>query len=115
RLVMNEIFGDESRIDDIQDGTIIRRRKLCAHLVYGIGRTVNISCRLLVRCFEMFSTVDNLAAMKSLSDTCKGFLHGQVMDVSRREKSICPTEDEYKLMVLNSKHLPHLTSRRPTY
>ncbi|KAF2885015.1 hypothetical protein ILUMI_21131 [Ignelater luminosus] len=46
------------------------------------------------------SALDHPAAIKLFVDASGGYTHGQIMDVYWRENSICPTEHEYKLMVL---------------
>ncbi|KAF2896292.1 hypothetical protein ILUMI_09882 [Ignelater luminosus] len=87
-------------MDDIQDLTMLRRGKPCVHLVYGMKRTMNLLYFLVGNCFEMMLTLDQPLAVNYLLDASRCLIQGQVMDVYWRENSICPTEDEYKSMVL---------------
>lgn len=107
-------------IDDIEDGSIMRRGVKVAHLIYGIPMTINsanyiyfISMQFipnLIKNIEATTEDDDINLLKLVLQTdlynifneeiCN--LHrGQGLDIYWRDNCIIPNEDDYFDMVMN--------------
>lgn len=92
--------------DDIEDSSDTRRGKPAAYITYGLDSALNAASWLYFQASTCIATMD---AGTDLKDRLYGLyttetrrLHlGQAMDIDwHRNKSSCPTEDEYLAMVL---------------
>lgn len=113
------------RIDDIQDNSILRRGIPVAHSIFGVASTINASNYVYFLglekvlglnhpevCFIIsFIPLNSLHGISYLwKQATKIFceqlleLHrGQGMEIYWRDSYICPTEEEYKDMIIKSK------------
>ena len=41
-----------ARLDDIQDGTVIRRGNLATHMIFGVSQTINTASYVYVKCMK---------------------------------------------------------------
>ncbi|KAF2892307.1 hypothetical protein ILUMI_13865 [Ignelater luminosus] len=91
-------------LDDIQDRSLMRRGKPCTHLIYGNGKCINLFHFLVGSTMSITTQYADLfpdkTQMRFLSMAGRDIVLGQVMDVYWRDNYICPTEGEYKLMVI---------------
>ena len=101
-------------IDDIEDNSRLRRGRPVAHKIYGLPNTLNcanyIYFMALERCHTAAATAGldaaaaRVAQQKALDVFVREMLNlhrGQGLDILWREQAQCPTEAEYKAMVLD--------------
>ncbi|KAI4219896.1 MAG: hypothetical protein L6R36_008005 [Xanthoria steineri] len=90
-------------IDDIQDGSRLRRGRPAAHTVYGIALTINSANHAyFLAQKELLGLGEVSGAMINIFNEELVNLHrGQGMDIFWRETATTPTEDEYLLMISN--------------
>ncbi|CAG2108720.1 unnamed protein product [Medioppia subpectinata] len=90
-------------IDDIEDGSTLRRGRPVAHQVYGIPTTINSANYLyfvaLQKIINAFPSHLLPKAMNLFSDKILEVHRGQGMDIYWRDSYICPTEEQYHEMV----------------
>jgi geranylgeranyl diphosphate synthase type 3 len=84
-------------IDDIQDNSVLRRNKECAHIKYGVPLSLNSAY------LTIFKILTNLNQTNPLSETLRSkiinniyYTHiGQGMDIYYTETQIVPSMEEY--------------------
>ncbi|KAH9498404.1 Geranylgeranyl pyrophosphate synthase [Bulinus truncatus] len=88
-------------VDDIEDNSKLRRGIPVTHSIFGVAQAINTAN------YIYFLVLEKLFTLGKLEETTRIFtehtleLHrGQGMDIYWRDAVICPTEDDYKLMVL---------------
>ncbi|BFZ18010.1 hypothetical protein BsWGS_21049 [Bradybaena similaris] len=88
-------------IDDIEDNSKLRRGIPVTHSIFGVPQTINTAN------YVYFLGLEKLFTLGKLGETTRVFtehlleLHrGQGMDIYWRDAVVCPTEEEYKLMVI---------------
>ncbi|CAH0729210.1 unnamed protein product, partial [Brenthis ino] len=86
-------------VDDIQDNTNMRQGVPAAHRVYGVPMTINASYHIQFLAINKAYEVDHRIPEIMSKEILKAY-RGQGMDIYWRDNFICPTEDQYKEMVL---------------
>jgi geranylgeranyl diphosphate synthase, type III len=86
-------------IDDIEDGSTMRRGIPCAHKVYGIPNTINTANYVYFLALEKTHMLKNPEASKVFMRELLNLHRGQGQDIAWRESSSCPSMEEYKQMV----------------
>ena len=86
-------------IDDIEDGSTMRRGIPCAHKVYGIPNTINTANYVYFLALEKVHVLNNSEASEVFLGELLNLHRGQGQDIAWRESSTCPTMEAYKQMV----------------
>lgn len=107
-----KVFELTRRIDDVEDGSSLRRGFPVAHSIFGVPQTINsanyvyfCALRELERLnnpqlFKIFYGMSSTFGMLKVDELIN--LHrGQGMDLYWRDSLSCPTEEEYIQMVNN--------------
>ncbi|XP_035828379.1 geranylgeranyl pyrophosphate synthase isoform X2 [Aplysia californica] len=88
-------------IDDIEDNSKLRRGIPVTHSIFGVAQTINTAN------YVYFQGLEKLFTLGKLEQTTRVFtehlleLHrGQGMDIYWRDAVVCPTEEEYRIMVI---------------
>jgi len=99
--VIQMLHNASLMIDDIEDNSKLRRGIPVTHSIFGIPQTINSAN------YGYFLALEKLFTLGKLEETTKVFtnhlleLHrGQGMDIYWRDSVTCPTEEEYKTMVI---------------
>lgn len=99
--VIQMLHNSSLMVDDIEDNSKLRRGIPVTHSIFGVPQTINTAN------YVYFLGLERLFTLGQLEDTTKVFtnhlleLHrGQGMDIYWRDAVVCPTEEEYKLMVI---------------
>eukprot|EP00049_Salpingoeca_infusionum_P010409 m.178225 g.178225 ORF g.178225 m.178225 type:complete len:160 (+) comp14639_c0_seq16:722-1201(+) len=71
-----------------------------AHQVYGVAQTINCANYMYFKCMAKVMELDSPRAAQAFTDQLLELHRGQGMDIYWRDAQVCPTEDEYKEMVL---------------
>ncbi|XP_041970694.1 geranylgeranyl pyrophosphate synthase-like [Aricia agestis] len=87
-------------LDDVQDGTQYRRNLPSTDRIYGIPLSVNSSVFCLIVALEKLKNLQNSAVFDIYCKEVKSALDGIAADLYWRDAFVCPTEDEYKAMVI---------------
>ena len=91
-------------MDDIEDNSRLRRGVPVAHKIYGVANTINCSNYVyflaLENCVKLRGDGKDEALRVFVSELLN--LHrGQGQDILWRDSGQCPTEDEYRAMVID--------------
>lgn len=87
-------------VDDVEDGSKLRRGNPVAHEIFGVPVTINTANYMyFVAIQEALSLGPE--AIKILNEEFLNLHRGQAMDLYWRESLICPSEKEYIDMVMN--------------
>ncbi|XP_058831615.1 terpene synthase [Topomyia yanbarensis] len=87
-------------IDDIEDNSILRRGIPVAHKIYGIASTINAGNYVLVLALAKVNKLGHSDAQQVVTEQLLELHRGQGMEIYWRDNFICPTEAEYKQMVI---------------
>jgi len=87
-------------IDDIQDNSKLRRGNPVAHAVFGVATTINSANYVYFRCLEKVMELDDPRAVKVFTTQLLELHRGQGMDIYWRDAVVCPSEDQYRQMVM---------------
>lgn len=91
-----------SSIDDIQDGSRLRRGAPAAHTVYGIAQTINSANYVYFQAQQLLTTLKNSpTALQIFNEEILNLHRGQGMDLYWRDTLTIPHEEEYLEMVSN--------------
>ncbi|POW16209.1 hypothetical protein PSHT_06825 [Puccinia striiformis] len=106
-------------MDDVEDGSELRRGIPVAHKIYGIPQTINSANYVYFLAYQELSMLhppqDRSASdlWKVINDELLELHRGQGMDLYWRDSLTCPTEEEYIQMVKKSK-VAHLDRSKYT-
>lgn len=87
-------------IDDIQDNSKLRRGVPVAHSVYGVATTINSANYVYFLCMEKVVELDHPDAVRAFTEQLLELHRGQGMDIHWRDAVKCPSEAQYRAMVL---------------
>ncbi|XP_072293242.1 geranylgeranyl pyrophosphate synthase [Eucyclogobius newberryi] len=87
-------------IDDIEDSSKLRRGFPVAHSIYGIPSVINSANYVYFLGLEKVLTLEHPEAVKVFSSQLLELHRGQGLDIFWRDTYTCPTEEEYRNMVL---------------
>ncbi|CAG2164907.1 unnamed protein product, partial [Oppiella nova] len=90
-------------IDDIEDNSNLRRGTPTAHLIFGVGSTINCAnyCYFLAlqKIIQHIPETNRLNAIELFTNKLLDLHRGQGMDIHWRDSFICPSEEEYMNMI----------------
>ncbi|XP_066139481.1 terpene synthase isoform X3 [Euwallacea fornicatus] len=87
-------------LDDIQDNSILRRGIPVAHSIYGIASTINAANYASFIAIERVLQLDHPDAVSIVLEQVLELYRGQGMEIYWRDNFTCPSEEEYKKMVI---------------
>ncbi|XP_069462958.1 geranylgeranyl pyrophosphate synthase [Ambystoma mexicanum] len=87
-------------IDDIEDNSKLRRGFPVAHSIYGIPSVINSANYVYFLALQKVLTLSHPDAVKIFSEQLIELHQGQGLDIYWRDTYTCPTEAQYKDMVL---------------
>ena len=88
-------------VDDIEDNSKLRRGRPVAHSIFGIASTINCANYVYFLALEKCQSLQNAEATSIFVKELLNLHRGQGQDILWRDRCECPTEDEYKRMVLD--------------
>ena len=88
-------------VDDIEDNSKLRRGVPVAHSIYGIATTINCANYVYFLALEQCQRLESAKAMGIFVSELLNLHRGQGRDISWREQCRCPTEAEYRSMVID--------------
>ncbi|EUC50502.1 hypothetical protein COCMIDRAFT_82073 [Bipolaris oryzae ATCC 44560] len=94
KSIGNRLHSASLILDDIEDGSGLRRGEPAAHAVFGVAQTINSGCYEFVRAMEEARQLGPDAIEIVLEELDE--LHvGQSYDLYWTQNSVCPSENEY--------------------
>ncbi|XP_078504883.1 geranylgeranyl pyrophosphate synthase-like isoform X2 [Lissotriton helveticus] len=87
-------------MDDIEDNSKLRHGYPVAHSIYGIPSVINSANYVYVLCLEKILTLGHPETVKIFTHQLQDMFQGQGLDMYWRDTYTCPTEVQYKIMVL---------------
>lgn len=98
---MTEMLHNASLlIDDIEDSSTLRRGFPVAHSIYGIPSVINSANYVYFLGLEKVLTLEHPEAVRVFTRQLLELHRGQGLDIYWRDNYKCPTEQEYRSMVL---------------
>ncbi|CAF4104068.1 unnamed protein product [Adineta steineri] len=97
--IIDKLHNASLLIDDVEDGSSIRRGAPAAHTIYGIPLTINTAELVCFLTMQTAFKLDHPRVGSVLVDHLVELHKGQGLDIWWRENHICPTEDEYCQMI----------------
>ncbi|CAF4203477.1 unnamed protein product, partial [Adineta steineri] len=97
--IIDKLHNASLLIDDIEDGSLIRRGAAAAHTVYGIPLTINTAELVCFLTIQSASKLDHPCVGAILVDHLVELHKGQGLDIWWRDNHVCPSEDEYCQMI----------------
>ncbi|XP_022643970.1 geranylgeranyl pyrophosphate synthase-like isoform X2 [Varroa destructor] len=86
-------------VDDIEDDSRRRRGVPSAHRVFGLASTLNTANYVYFIALEKCLKLGRSSAIEVFSEQLLELHRGQGMEIFWRDSLVCPTEEEYELMV----------------
>jgi geranylgeranyl diphosphate synthase type 3 len=88
-------------IDDIQDNSLLRRNKPCAHIKYGVPLSINASYLYIFKILHEFNKREDITedTKHKIVENIYYTHIGQGMDIYYTQNKIIPTMDDYNKMM----------------
>lgn len=104
--VISMLHSASLMMDDVEDGSQLRRGIPVAHKIYGVPQTINTANYVYFLAYnELFALRDTQPVIfdldKLITEELLNLHRGQGLDLLWRDTLTCPTEDEYIHMVNN--------------
>ena len=88
-------------VDDIEDGSQLRRGVPVAHSIFGVPMTLNTANYMYFLALERCHELRSRRAMDVFVSELLNLHRGQGQEILWRDRAICPTEAQYNSMVLD--------------
>ncbi|RAK81477.1 bifunctional terpene synthase/polyprenyl synthetase family protein [Aspergillus fijiensis CBS 313.89] len=86
-------------LDDLEDGSELRRGKASTHMIFGLGQTVNSANYQLIRALQEIQKLGDAKSLLVFTEELHYLYVGQSMDLYWTSNLICPSINEYFRMV----------------
>ncbi|KAJ3273001.1 geranylgeranyl pyrophosphate synthetase [Terramyces sp. JEL0728] len=90
-------------VDDVEDGSELRRGQPVAHKIFGVASTINSAKYIILIQLQKTMQLGDSRAVEIFTQELLNLHNGQGSEIHWRDNVSCPTEDEYLMMVSNSK------------
>ncbi|KAL5338819.1 putative geranylgeranyl diphosphate synthase [Aspergillus crustosus] len=86
-------------LDDLEDGSELRRGKPSTHAIFGVGQTINSANYQLIRALQLVQKLRDPKSLVVFSEELHNLYVGQSMDLYWTSNIICPSVNEYFQMI----------------
>lgn len=90
-------------LDDIEDGSSLRRGHPAAHAVFGVAQTINAGSFAIIEAISTANTIPIPSATGMVLGHLRDLHVGQSYDLHWTRHAVCPAVDDYIEMVVKSK------------
>ena len=87
------------RLDDLEDGSPLRRGKPSTHNIYGTAQTINSATYQYTQATAMAAELNNPACLRIYIEEMKELYVGQSYDLYWTHNALCPSISEYLKMI----------------
>ena len=101
KRIVSRLHNASLLVDDIEDGSQLRRGKPVAHLIFGVPSTLNTANYVYFIALDECHKLGNADALAVFVEELLNLHRGQGQDILWRDANRCPTEAEYTTMVLD--------------
>lgn len=101
KLITKLLHSASLMLDDLEDGSQLRRGKPATHTVFGAGQTINAANYQILRALEEAQKLGGTESLAIYSEELKSLYIGQSLDLHWTSNLICPSVEEYLDMVEN--------------
>ncbi|KAF5021009.1 hypothetical protein F66182_6940 [Fusarium sp. NRRL 66182] len=99
KSIIGMLHQSSLMLDDIEDGSPLRRGSPSTHMVYGTAQTINSANYIFVQAFAELRNLTNLASLNIFIEEVENLHKGQAADLSWKFHVTFPTVDEYMAMI----------------
>ncbi|KAE8312107.1 isoprenoid synthase domain-containing protein [Aspergillus transmontanensis] len=97
--VMTMLQNSSLMLDDIEDGSQLRRGAPAAHVKYGASQTINSTTYIIAKVVSEVQTHLRPECTKVLSEELQTLTLGQALDLNWTFNKKCPSVNEYLVMI----------------
>jgi len=87
-------------VDDIEDDSVLRRGLPVAHSIYGTASTINSANYVYFLGLQKVLALGDSGAVAVFSEQMLELHRGQGLDIHWRDTNTCPSEQQYRAMVI---------------
>ncbi|KAK8067601.1 geranylgeranyl diphosphate synthase [Apiospora saccharicola] len=113
RNVVGTIHNSSIMLDDLQDGSQLRRGRPATHVVFGMSQTINSATFQYVQAIAELQNLANPLCLGIFIDEMSSLFVGQGLDLYWTNKGQCPSVGDYLQMVDGSRTPPSPQGRTP--
>ena len=99
--IISSLHNASLLVDDIEDNSKLRRGLPVAHSIFGIANTINCANYVYFLALQKCNELNNKDAMNTFVLELLNLHRGQGQDIIWRDSVRCPSEEQYKSMVLD--------------
>lgn len=99
KSIIQMLHGASLMLDDMQDGSPLRRGQPSTHSIYGMAQTINSATYQYIQATTVASQLCNPACLRISLDEMQQLHVGQSYDLHWMETTRCPSVPEYLRMV----------------
>jgi geranylgeranyl diphosphate synthase type 3 len=93
--IMEMLHNASLLIDDIEDGSELRRGQPVAHAIFGVPQTINAANYVYFIALERTIALNHPKAVEVFTEQLLELHRGQGMEIYWRDNFICPSEAQY--------------------
>ncbi|EIT82866.1 geranylgeranyl pyrophosphate [Aspergillus oryzae 100-8] len=97
--VMTMLQNSSLMLDDIEDGSQLRRGATAAHVKYGVSQTINSTTYIIAKVVSEVQAHLRPECAKVLSEELQTLTLGQALDLNWTFNKKCPSVNEYLVMI----------------
>lgn len=90
------------RLDDIEDGSPLRRGQPATHTVFGQALTINSANFVLIQAMDQVRLLEDSRCLDIFVEETRNLFIGQSFDLYWTRQDECPSEEEYLEMIRQS-------------
>ncbi len=99
--IIGELHNASLLIDDIEDNSKVRRGMPVAHSIFGVPSTINCANYAYFLALSKVMKLNNAKTVEIFTEEVLNLHRGQGQDIMWREQCACPSEEQYRRMILD--------------
>jgi len=99
--IIGELHNASLLIDDIEDNSKVRRGMPVAHSIFGVPSTINCANYVYFLALSKIMKLNNAKTVEVFTEEVLNLHRGQGQDILWREQCTCPSEEQYRRMILD--------------
>ena len=99
--IIGELHNASLLIDDIEDNSKVRRGMPVAHSIFGVPSTINCANYVYFLALSKIMKLNDAKTVETFTEEVLNLHRGQGQDIMWREQCTCPSEEQYRRMILD--------------